>query len=291
MNDQTTPGDAEFQPQPQFTAPDPQFTAPDPQAGAAGTQAGAGWTPPGSWAPPQTPGMPGSAQPRKRRSRLIWLCVAGALVLLLGGGLFVIATNAALLSTTVKSISAAGAAGAHPCPSTTATPGQRDSLVRDLLPPHPGGGMPGVPHEQVMSLAAFVSTFYAATHDKAAQRNLLTRLCFRFAVLQVWDQPTSGTVVGEYLVRFGSAAGAHAYILSLEAVALASSSSSGHRAVPGVPDGMLVQFTSHDLIHRRQTQVLGDRGSVAILFLVNSAAKPPSSAAAASLLRRQSARI
>jgi len=221
---------------------------------------------------------------------VIWLIVALLASLAAGSAGFAVGDAFASHRSAIDAAIGSARAGARtgPCPSAPAsgTAGQR---LHSLLLPRPAGARPSssVKTRAVLSLRDYVRALYAGRASIAAQLNAR---CFQIAANRLWVT-ASGTVVSIYLAQFATAADARSYMLFTESGDLGVPSVTSHVPVPGVSDGMAVQHAKLDKYGNTFTDLLGDRGNVAIIIHVFVPARLPALARDRSMLTAQSARV
>lgn len=171
-----------------------------------------------------------------------------------------------------------------PAPSATSPAGA--ALLARVLPRPAGATQAHATKQGVLSLRDYMSQLYP--DDPAEQPRLIFR-CFQTAAHQTWVLP-NGTVIGVWLIQFGTAAGARSYILADEQANEADPANSDHFQVPGVRDGIGLGDPSLNKYGDTVTRLLGDDGNTAILINLFRPVGTDNKAAAR-ILQAQSARL
>lgn len=253
----------------------------DPAAGQPGQPGGLPFGPSG--------GFPAQRTRARARVHVIWLIAALVASLAAGSAGFVVGDAFASHRSAINAAIGSARAGARtgPCPPAPAAD-QAGSRLRSLLLPRPAGSRPSstVKEPPVLSLSQYVHILYAGRASIVAQ---LTARCFQIAANRLWVT-ASGTIVAIYLSRFATAADARSYALFTEAGDLSAPTVTGHEPLPGVSDGVAVQHAKLDKFGNTFTDLLGDKGNVAIIIHVFVPARLATIAQDRSLLTAQSAR-
>lgn len=256
----------------------PSWTPPDRPASPAGADTGnpspeaaSGWPPPPGISSPvpsgsswQSPGYPPwqPPLPNNRSRRVAWLAASAAVVVaaLIAASIgYIIGHQHGGTQATAAAGSSCGT-GKVPQPSATLPAGA--ALMARLLPAPSGAwGALGLKQGE-LSLDDYTYELYSTSPDANQQ---LTALCFQVAVNRAWIMP-SGTEASVWLIQFGGRADARSYTLQTEESESAVPANTVKFPVPRVADGTGIATPNLDKLGNTYSQLLGDRGDVAILI-------------------------
>ena len=243
--------------------------------------------------PAQPAGLPfwpvGGSPGRRTRLHVIWLIAA--LVASLAAGSAGFAAGDAFASHRSVIVAAIGSAKdrarSGPCPPASAAI-QAGSRLHSFLLSRPAGSRPpNVKTPAVLGLRQYVRVLYAGRASIVGQLNAR---CFQVAASRLWVT-ASGNIIGIYLAQFATAADARSYVLFTEAGDLEASTVTRHLPLPGVSDGLVVQHGALDKYGNTFTDLLGDRGNVAIIIHIFVPARLATLAQDRSLFAAQHARV